>query len=231
MDRIFRIDFYPADWLVKTGGLTPEECGFYIQIISLIYCHRGPIENDPAEISRKLKGCSSRLAKSIIQKLSDKGKITIQDGFISNSRAENELNKKRTHLESSANGGRTKAENQLRIKENNSLASSDPHFSLATSSPSPPLSNKLPIPVTDPARENGVLKKSGGRQGDKKFSIESFLTDAQREHARKVAPGWDLYPLFQIYDEGINSGQRDPPVHPGKAFIGWLPKYTKGKIL
>ena len=33
MDRLFRIDFYPQDWLIDTARLTPEECGIFIQIV------------------------------------------------------------------------------------------------------------------------------------------------------------------------------------------------------
>jgi uncharacterized protein YdaU (DUF1376 family) len=65
MERLFRIDFYPQDWLVKTGGLTAEQCGVYIQIIALIYATRGPIQNDPHRIAGLLR-CSSRLARRVI---------------------------------------------------------------------------------------------------------------------------------------------------------------------
>ncbi len=154
MDRLFRIDFYPQDWIAKTGDLTAEECGVYIQIVAMIYAHRGPIIYDADTLSRKLKGCSVRLLKSIVQRLIEKDKITIHDGKICQRRAEQELKSKRTHLELSAKGGRTKAElcsnsprthdeltanaartqveNQHEINENNEIASTDTPIPVAT---------------------------------------------------------------------------------------------------
>lgn len=142
MDRLFRIDFYPQDWLIATGSLTAEECGIYIQIISLIYARRGPIENDPDDISRKLKSCSPRLAKAIIFRLIEKGKIKIIDGKLSQTRAEHELNSKRTHLEHSAKGGRTKAEKGHEINKNKDLTSSGHVKSLSTPTATPSLKEK-----------------------------------------------------------------------------------------
>ena len=65
MDRLFGTDFYPQEWLVETGKLTPIERGIFIQIVSMIYANRDPIENDPAWIGG-VSFCSPRMARSVI---------------------------------------------------------------------------------------------------------------------------------------------------------------------
>lgn len=104
------MDFYPHEWLSLTGHMTPAQKGIFINICALIYAKRGKILNDPNHIAR-VSYCSLRLVKSLILQLSEMGDIQINDGFISQKRCENELKKKKNHLESSASGGRNKAEN------------------------------------------------------------------------------------------------------------------------
>ena len=174
MERLFRIDFYPQDWLVKTQGLTPEQCGFYIQIVALIYASRGPVPNDPHRLSRLLK-CSSRLTKSVVAQLVSVGKLEVRGEFITNSRAESELNMKRTLLESSAKGGRNKAENARKSNKNNKLKSSEGDFSLSSPSPTPsptPTNNSnelfdTPLPPQAETKANGHAKRE---RTDKKLS-------------------------------------------------------------
>jgi uncharacterized protein YdaU (DUF1376 family) len=61
------------------------------------------------------------------------------------------------------------------------------------------------------------------------FKIEHKLTDDGLKAAKAAAPGWDLYHLMRIYDEGIASGKREAPRSPDKAFAAWCALYTKGK--
>ncbi len=63
-----KVDFYAADWLSGTRGLTPEQRGIYIDIIALIYIKGGPIENDDTYLKRNL-AVSKRKARSVITSL------------------------------------------------------------------------------------------------------------------------------------------------------------------
>lgn len=244
MDRLFRFDMYPADWLLDTSKLSFEQHGIFATIIMLIYAKRGPIPNDPEEIARKAKGCSIRKARALIQELVELGFITLSAGNLSQKRAEVELNLKRTHLESSAKGGRNKHENEARNKENKDLNSSDPDNSLSTSTPppSPTATAKPPKAPKGPgsgASAGGLAKPRGSGGGAFKqiipeinpwsFAVMNFLTDDHIAAAKANAPGWDLRHLAGIYDEGIRKGDREPPNHPGPAFAAWCKKYTKGK--
>jgi hypothetical protein len=60
-----------------------------------------------------------------------------------------------------------------------------------------------------------------------KPSIEAYEpTAAVREKVRRIAPGWDINALaekFRVYWKG-----KQPPKNPHGAFIGWVPKFTKG---
>jgi Protein of unknown function (DUF1376) len=81
MDRLFRIDFYPQDWLIQTNNMTPVQRGIFIQIVAMIYGNRGAIENDPAWIGRA-SNCSARLTRAVIQQLIDKGELQHQGSKI-----------------------------------------------------------------------------------------------------------------------------------------------------
>lgn len=235
-DKIFRIDFYPKDWLIDTAQLSPEERGLYIQIVMLIYAKEGPIDNDPQWIAG-VSGCSTRMAKSLVGKLVEKGFLSINsDGKIGQKRAENELKSKRTHLELSAKGGRKSAEKRAENNNNNDISPTDEQNSVGTTTPphpTPSLSKIIKHPDSNPhASENpepsggGVFKNGKGGSGGK-FKIDHHLTDDEREDAKRLAPGWDMQVLYRTYDEGVV--HRGVPKHPGKAFLAWVPKYTKGK--
>lgn len=72
-------------------------------------------------------------------------------------------------------------------------------------------------------KQEGVLKKDKG-----KFDIISELNDRGLDNAKLNAPGWDIYYLAEIYNEGVVSGKRRPPDYPNAAFPAWCKSYTKG---
>lgn len=76
--------------------------------------------------------------------------------------------------------------------------------------------------IPDPS----VAKPIGAQFHHSSFDIRRFLTEKVIEAARKKAPGWDIYALAAIYNEGIE--KRGIPDKPGGAFIAWCGKYTKG---
>jgi uncharacterized protein YdaU (DUF1376 family) len=183
MDRLFRIDFYPQDWIIDTARLTPEERGVYIQIIALIYSNRGPIENDPVWIAG-VSGCSSRMVKSVISKLEEKGFVQFSGGKITQKRAENELNIKRKHLELSSKGGRNRAENEREYKENNYLDSSEGVIPLSSSSPSP-----SPSPTQLEEKEPKGSKKKPENKNEIPENIYDEFCEFWKIAEKKVGKG------------------------------------------
>jgi uncharacterized protein YdaU (DUF1376 family) len=199
MDRLFRIDFYPSEWLVQTGKMTLMQRGIFVQVISMIYANRGPIENDAAWIGRA-SNCSSRMARSIIKQLVDSDALQISGGKLTQRRCERELDAKRIHLEHSAKGGRTSAENKALSNNNNGLTST-------------------PIPSPSTPRKDHDLLKNG--------KDKMFISAAAIEKGRAIAPGWDIYFLESKFTSFVNGGTQ--PRYPDAAFLAWIPKFTKSK--
>lgn len=88
---ILHVAFYPSDWLAGTRGLSAEETGVYITLVSRIYEMAGPIERDDNRLSR-LCGCKSKRAfVAALEHLISEGKIVQVDGGLTNERAEKEI--------------------------------------------------------------------------------------------------------------------------------------------
>lgn len=230
LDRLFRIDVYPQDWITDFCDLEPEVAGVATQIIMLMYAKRGPIDNDASDLCRKLKNLSSRKCRAIVDKLVENDFFQItQGGKLTKRRVEKELNTKRTHLEHAANGGRTRAENERARKKIKDLASSDTSESLAAPSPSPSPSPKESRKV---GKLNPVDKSETGKgrdfnklsdSGDRARLSEKALASAQRN-----APGWDIRRLTDRWWEWA-SRQSDPIQNPDASFIAWTKRNIQGK--
>lgn len=107
---------YPRDFFEGTVGLTLEEKGAYSLIIDLIMMmgERG-LPDDPGFISGHL-GCSVRKWNSIRERLISAGKIAVNLGIISNSRADKEKIIQRKSRDKNA-------ENRARPNKNKGLQS------------------------------------------------------------------------------------------------------------
>jgi uncharacterized protein YdaU (DUF1376 family) len=92
MTRATHFPFYPSDWLGGVAGMKPAEVGVYINIIAMIYDAGGPIKLDEARLARRMC-CPLVTFRSILDALVDDEKLTISDGFVSQQRAEIELEK------------------------------------------------------------------------------------------------------------------------------------------
>ena len=92
MTRATHFPFYPSDWLGGVAGMKPAEVGIYINIVAMIYDAGGPIKLDEARLARRMC-CPLVTFRSILSALISDEKLTFKDGFISNMRAEIELEK------------------------------------------------------------------------------------------------------------------------------------------
>ncbi len=115
---------YGADFIAGTLGLSLEEKGAYSIILDLIY-DRGQGIPDDARYIAGACGCSVRKWNSIRQRLIDLGKIIAEDGIISNSRAEKEIENAaktaRKLAENGRKGGEKSAEKRSEANENNDI--------------------------------------------------------------------------------------------------------------
>ena len=86
------VPFYPTKWLGGVSGMTPAEVGIYINLLMLMYDAGGPIALDNKRLARRMC-CAIGTFNSILNSLIDDGKITLVDGYLTNERAEIELEK------------------------------------------------------------------------------------------------------------------------------------------
>ncbi len=116
---------YPAEFLNGVSGLGPGEIGCYAVVLDMIYDRGGPIPNDSRFIGGRL-GCSSRMAKSLIDTLIGCGKLIESPSGLTNIRAEIELHLQELNryksVENGAKGGRNRAINAGETLHYNELA-------------------------------------------------------------------------------------------------------------
>lgn len=67
----------------------------------------------------------------------------------------------------------------------------------------------------------GVLKNGNGS-----WNVKTHLSEEAIAKARSNAPGWDVYHLMDVYNQGVPS--RGIPTNPNSAFPAWCTSYTKG---
>lgn len=115
MAKVWKVDFYPQDWLIATTSMNPAQRGVYVQIVALIFAHGGPIPHDPSWIA-SMSGCSTRMAEKIIKELAEIPKIQIADGKISQRRAMLEVNAKIKRLEKPSKVSRESVDNASEVR-------------------------------------------------------------------------------------------------------------------
>lgn len=106
---------YPRDFIEGTIGLPFELKAAYRLLLDVIYMQGGKLPDDPRYISGLL-GCSVRAWKKYREQLHALGKIRIENDFISNFRADKEL-------ETLAKLQQQQAENRSRPNKNKELDS------------------------------------------------------------------------------------------------------------
>jgi uncharacterized protein YdaU (DUF1376 family) len=117
-----------ADFIHGTMMLTLEEKGAYSLCLDLIYDRGGPIPDDARWLAG-VCGVSLRKWNGIRERLISLGKIAVENGLLSNSRADFEILSSnlssRERAESGAKGGRKRAEKEATPKENSELAQAE----------------------------------------------------------------------------------------------------------
>lgn len=131
---------FPRDFLEGTIGLSFEEKGAYSIILDLIYARDGQLPDDSRFIAGNLN-CSLRKWKSIRDSLVAKGKLHVENGIISNFRADNLLETSRRFQDK-------QAENAATPRKNNDLQK-------------PPQSHSRDYPEPEPERKNPPTPRGG----------------------------------------------------------------------
>jgi len=114
---------YPRDFFEGTQEMSLELKGAYIMVLNLLYTRGGPVSDEPGFISRYV-GCSVRKWKQVRDELVAMGKLYVQNGMISNSRADQVIEKQRSYQDKQAeNGAKPKT---FKAEEKPSLTESKP---------------------------------------------------------------------------------------------------------
>lgn len=100
MAKVRRIDFSPDEFLVGVADLKHDEIGPYWVACSLMYSRGGPIADDDAWIARAC-GCHVRTWRAIKARLIAVGKLTLEDGLLSNDRCLREIESAQGRLKQS----------------------------------------------------------------------------------------------------------------------------------
>ena len=122
---IIYIPFYPSNWLSGTRGLSAEETGVYITLISRMYEMAGPIERDDKRLSR-LCGTKSKIGfVKALNYLISEGKIIEVDGGLFNEKVEKVIQK----LTNKSSKAKAAAQSRWDRKGNKNKGSEDAYAS------------------------------------------------------------------------------------------------------
>jgi uncharacterized protein YdaU (DUF1376 family) len=126
---------FPDNFIAGTVGLSLEEKGAYSLILDLMYVRGGPVPDEPRYIAG-VCNCSVRKWNAIRQRLIDLGKITVAEGYLTNHRAEEEIEIgrkiSREAAENGSKGGDKSAEIRATAKKNNALGQASLKLSTST---------------------------------------------------------------------------------------------------
>lgn len=113
---------FPDNFIAGTVGLTLEEKGAYSLVLDLMYVRGGPVPDEPRYIAG-VCNCSVRKWNAIREKLIAIGKLHVVDGYLTNERAEKEienaLKDAQERAENGAKGGNKTAENKTNTNKFN----------------------------------------------------------------------------------------------------------------
>lgn len=111
--------FYPSDFMNGVRGLTAQEVGVYTMILCRIYEDGGPIELHLKRLSTYC-GMREKTFETVINNLIDLGKLDLENGMISNSRAEAEISSRANDLKNSSKAGKASAQKRQQNQRNSS---------------------------------------------------------------------------------------------------------------
>lgn len=158
---------YPRDFIEGTIGMPFEVKCAYRVVLDLIYLQGGHLPDDPRYISGNL-GCSIRKWKSIREHLIQIGKIHVSGEFLTNKRADNELETLSKYREN-------QAENARKPRKSKGLEK-------------PPQSQRALKPEPEPEREDTNVSSRRKPSPDEGFPDfwEIWPSKKNKEAARKA---------------------------------------------
>lgn len=219
---------FPDNFIAGTVGLSLEEKGAYSLVLDLMYVRGGPVPDEPRYIAG-VCNCSVRKWNAIRQRLVDLGKIQSVDGFLTNHRAEEEIEIgrkiSREASENGVKGGNKSAEIRAKVKKNNALAQATPKLSTSTANKkergavaSVPTDGPAPMLAIDRSFEPDLWLECERLMGKKaatsnlRWSFPGEIVDQARENLRpkatkqpgsiEITPTWSMPSRTPMEQEG-----------------------------
>ena len=219
MGKIHTIQLNIGDFLGGTAHMDATEIGAYWSLLLASYQAKdNSLPNDPNRLHRMAK-CSGKVWGRISG--------TVLEKFTPDPTDLTKLIHKRV-LEDAQKYLLRSADNTEKVLKylETKKPTVQPDDELQFNNPIPNTQeSKLLTPESLTAR--GFSDSGFGKKG---FDIRPMIDDDVLEACRRAAPQWDIQGhLAGIYNEGINSGARERPRCPKKAFPAWCARYTKGK--
>lgn len=206
MTGFYKMD--PADWDNGTANLTLEEEAAYLRIVNSMHKHKAPVPNNDRVLAGMFR-VSMRKARALVASLVEAGKLSIEDGYISNERAASDLVRRGfvsiSRAEMGSKGGRRRAENAAKALKNNdtvqAMASSreekrreEDMSKLISPADKPP--DKMRLPEDWALSDEGWAYARSQAIPDKVIEDEArgfhaYWTDRRDRDAKKSARGWE----------------------------------------
>jgi len=233
-----RFDWHPRHHRAALDGmrcLTLEEKGAYNTLLDLMYERGGPVPDDQRWLAGWM-GCSLRKWTSLRAALIVKGKIVAEDTphgpVLSNPRAADELASQQFRsdfaAEIGAKGGRKRAENARRAKENSELAQAKSNHKTKTREDTPVVPQgdeprQLELVPDEPPVEAPSLRQlvtdiwnetpKPGRERSSIAELEDALTAARKRGADLAAVRRALAAYYRTDAATKDGGQYAKGVH------------------
>lgn len=165
MSHIPYFRFYPTDFMNGVRGLSPQEVGVYTMILCRIYEENGPVEYHSMRLATY---CGMRQAtfSKTVEKLVDLGKLSLDDGMLSNTRAEAEISNRSNDLKIASRAGKESAKKRKQNQRNTATTAersfnhtdTDTEATLSSVAKAPPENDldNLQSKLIDAAGENGI---------------------------------------------------------------------------
>jgi len=108
MTRLPWFKFYPGDFMKGCRGLSAQEVGAYVMLLCRMYEQDGPIDRNEKVLAAYC-GMRPKSFAAALQKLVDLGKISIENGRLTNDRAMAEIHARARDRENTSRAGKISA--------------------------------------------------------------------------------------------------------------------------
>ena len=105
----YKFDFFIKEWLDGTRCLSNAAKGVYINILSAMYGHGGPIPYDERYLCRLTDCATARSFRPLLSELIDNGKLKIINGHLVNDRVQKEIPRIKAKIDRSREGGKARS--------------------------------------------------------------------------------------------------------------------------